>query len=100
MAKPVKLASSLAISTALVLFACVAQPARLHSVSELGAVADKCGVGDTEVAQNPERPGLLYLLTPGPSDAQLVCVIRWAKRNRLKLVYVETVVQQPEPVQP
>ena len=85
----------LALATAL-LSACVAHP-RVHSASELASVADRCDVAAHELAQHRERPEIFYFLNPAASEPQLLCVVRWAKKNHLKLVYVEAVEQEKEP---
>ena len=84
----------LAIATAL-LSAC-ATPARIHSASELASVAERCDVAAHELAQHRERPEIFYFLKPAASEPQLICVVRWAKKNHLKLVYVEAVEQEAE----
>ena len=84
----------LATATAL-LSACAAHP-RVHSASELGAVAERCDVAAHELAQHRERPEIFYFLNPAASEPQLICVVRWAKKNHLRLVYVEAVEQQAE----
>ena len=72
------------------LTACAVQP-HLHSASERTALADRCDVRETELAQHRERPEIFYYLNPSASAAQLLCVGRWAKKNRLRMVYVEAV---------
>ena len=79
------------------LSACATVEPRLYSEAELARVADKCGVADTEVAQMGTNIELLYLLTPYPSDEQLVCAARWARRHGFRLVYVDVAVPEPEP---
>jgi hypothetical protein len=77
------------------LSACAVQP-RLYSTGELARVAVRCGVASTEVAQISPELELLYLLTLEPSDEQLECATRWAKRRGLTLVYVASATQLPE----
>ena len=77
------------------LSACVSPP-RLHSASELASLADRCDVWPSELAQHLERPEIFYFLRPAASDAQLNCVGRWAKKNHLRMVFVEAVEQAPE----
>ena len=77
------------------LTACAVQP-RLHSARELTALADRCDVRETELAQHRERPEIFYYLNPTASEAQLLCVGRWAKKNGLRMVYVEAVQEEPE----
>ena len=86
------ISSPLAVAAAL-LSACAAHP-RVHSASELASVADRCDVAAHELAQHRERPEIFYFLNPAASEPQLICVVRWAKQNHLKLVYVEAVEQE------
>ena len=92
MPKHTAISSVLAISAAL-LSACATHP-RVHSASELASVADRCDVAAHELAQHRDRPEIFYFLKPAPSEPQLICVVRWAKKNHLKLVYVEAVEQE------
>ena len=85
----------LAFSAVLALSACAVQP-RLHSARELAALADRCDVRETELAQHRTRPEIFYFLRPTATEPQLICVARWAKKNRLRLVYVEAVEEEPE----
>lgn len=84
---------------ALLAAACSAEP-RLHSASELSALADRCGVFPTDFVQDHERPRFFYYLKPAAGEAQFRCVSRWAKRNRLNLVFVETVERAPATSEP
>ncbi|MCA1661307.1 MAG: hypothetical protein LC648_03750 [Novosphingobium sp.] len=82
------------------LSACAMQP-RVHSARELSALADRCDVWPTELAQHRERPEIFYFLKPTASEVQLICVARWAKNNHLRLVYVEAVEEEaPETTEP
>ena len=94
MINPLAISPILLIGTVL-LFACAVQP-RVHSASELASVADRCDVAAHELAQHRERPEIFYFLNPAASEPQLICVVRWAKKNHLRLVYVEAVEQQAE----
>lgn len=90
-----KLSSVSSILAAALLSACAVQP-RVHSASELASVADRCDVAAHELAQHRERPQIFYFLKPTASEPQMLCVVRWAKKNHLKLVYVEAVEQEAE----
>lgn len=81
--------SPLAIAVAATaLGACATTAARMHSEEELGAVTRRCGVALGNLAQFEEEPRLLFLLgAEGPE--QFVCVRRWARRQSLRLVYME-----------
>ena len=63
---------------------------------ELASLASRCDVSATELAQHRTRPEIFYFLRPTATEPQLICVARWAKKNRLKLVYVEAVDETPE----
>jgi hypothetical protein len=90
----VKRAAALALAT--LLAACATTQARLHSLRELSGLATRCDVASHTLAQHQERPELFYFLDPTASEAQLLCVGRWAKKNHLRLVYVEAVQEEPE----
>ena len=90
---PERPAISTLILGAALLSACAAHP-RVHSASELATVADRCDVAAHELAQHRERPEIFYFLNPAASEPQLICVVRWAKQNHLKLVYVEAAEQE------
>ena len=81
------------------LSACATTP-KVHSMRELSQVADRCNVSPTELAQHLERPEIFYFLNPTASEAQLLCVGRWAKKNHLRMVYVEAVEEVPETAEP
>jgi hypothetical protein len=80
---------------ATLLSACAVQP-RLHSASELASLADRCDVRETELAQHRGRPEIFYFLRPTATEPQLICVARWAKKNHLRLVYVEAIEEEAE----
>lgn len=65
--------------------------ARLHSVEEINSVGASCGVQVGEVFQDESEKRLLFLLRPGATVEQRVCVARWARKNHLKLVYVDAI---------
>ena len=86
----------LAALAPLTLLAACATTARVHSLSELSRVANRCDVAAHTLAQHLERPEIFYFLNPVASEAQLLCVGRWAKKNHLRLVYVEAVQEETE----
>jgi hypothetical protein len=60
----------------------------MHSEEELNVVTRQCGVALGNVVQFEEEPRLLFLMeAEGPE--QFVCVRRWARRQSLRLVYME-----------
>ena len=87
------LAKAIAGAVSLILTACAVQP-RLHSARELASLADRCDVRETELAQHRTRPEIFYFLRPTATEPQLICVARWAKKNHLRLVYVEAVEEE------
>ena len=63
--------------------------ARMHSEAELADVTRVCGLSAGELVQDTEEPRILFLIHPGATPRERVCAIRWAKRNHLRLAYVE-----------
>ena len=100
MPKRTDIASILAVIVAVSLVSGCAISPRIHSASELASLADRCDVWPTELAQHRERPEIFYFLKPTASEPQFICVARWAKKNHLRLVYVESVEQAPETPEP
>ena len=72
-----------------ILAGCAGGP-RLYSTSELGVVAERCGVAQSELDQLGD-PRFLFLLRPAPSDAVRSCVSRWAKRHDLHAVFIDAI---------
>ena len=62
--------------------------ARMHSEDELRAVTQRCGVALGNLAQFEEEPRLVFLLGVETAE-EFVCVRRWARRQQLRLVYLE-----------
>ncbi len=79
----------LVTATLLTLSACAT--ARLHSVEEVNAVGQRCGVALGELFQDESEKRLLFLMKPGATRAQRICVARWARAKHLKLVYVQAI---------
>ena len=71
------------------LSACVT--ARLHSVEEINSVGAACGVALGEVFQDESEKKLLFLMKPGATHEQRLCVGRWARANHMKLVFVNAI---------
>ena len=63
--------------------------ARMHSEAELADVTRVCGLSAGELIQDSEEPRILFLIRPSATPRERVCAIRWAKRNHLRLAYVE-----------
>ena len=93
MADVVRLASNtlfvLMVASALFLSACAT--ARFHSLEEISAVQQQCGVGVGEVFQDESEKRLLFLMRPDATQAQRLCVLRWARKNHLKFVFVNAI---------
>jgi hypothetical protein len=62
--------------------------AQMHTQEQLNSVATGCGLALGELIQDEEQKKLLLLIRQQVSPAQRACVIRWAKRNHLKPVFV------------
>ena len=77
----------------LALSAC-ATPARMHTEAQLNEVATGCGLALGELIQDEEQKKLLLTVHQDPSPEQRTCVARWARRNGLKVVFVN--MQFPE----
>jgi hypothetical protein len=81
---PKTLAATLAV---LALSSCAT--ARMHSEAELADVTRVCGLSAGELIQDSEEPRILFLIRPKATPRERACAIRWAKRNHLRLAYVE-----------
>ena len=82
--------SALIVGTgALALSACAT--ARLHSAEEINSVGASCGVAAGEVFQDESEKRLLFLMRPDASKDQRLCVLRWARKNHLKFVFVNAI---------
>lgn len=82
-----KLSSALAMLPILALSAC-ASPARMHTEAQLNDVATSCGLALGELIQDESQKKLLLLIHNEPTPQQRVCVVKWARRNGLKTVFV------------
>ena len=65
--------------------------ARLHSVEEINSVGRACGVALGEVFQDESEKRLLFLMKPGATAEQRLCVGRWARKHKLKFVFVNAI---------
>ena len=75
------------ICAALTLSACVT-PARMHTEEQLNSVALGCGLALGELIQDEEEKRLLLLIRDNPSPEQRVCVVKWARKNGLRAVFL------------
>lgn len=62
----------------------------MHSELQLNDVALGCGLAMGELIQDEEQKKLLLMIRNDPSLQQRVCVARWARRNGLRAVFVNT----------
>ena len=72
----------------LALCACATAPV-LHTEAQLNDVGMRCGFALGELMQDESEKKLLLIVRNAPSDAQRVCVARWARQNHLKAVFVQ-----------
>ena len=68
---------------------------RMHTQDELNSASLACGLTYGELIQDEEAKKLLILFRQSPTPDQRRCVYRWARRNALRLVVVDS-IQFPE----
>ena len=73
---------------AAMLTACATAPV-LHTEMQLNDVGTRCGLALGELIQDESEKRLLLVIRTQPTPAQRSCVARWAKANRLKVVFVQ-----------
>ena len=83
----------MALTTTLALSGCAT--ARMHSQAELNSAGQACGLTYGELIQDEEEKRLLILFRQSPSPEQRRCVYKFARRNALKLVVIDS-IQFPE----
>ena len=71
---------------ALVLSACVT--ARMHTQAELNGVTRQCGLALGELFQDESEKRLLFMIRHGATEEERACVLRWARKQHLRLVFV------------
>ena len=81
-------------AAALALSGCVT--AQLHSEAEIRAVGRTCGLELGELFQDKSEKRLLFLFRIEPSAEQRACVTRWARKHRLKTVFIDAIAAAPE----
>ena len=79
--------STLALAGAVGLSGCAT--ARMHSEAELNGVGQACGLAAGELFQDESEKRLLFLFRIEPTAQERACVVRWAKKNRLRTVFIE-----------
>ena len=77
----------LVVVGASVLSACAT--ARMHSQAELNRVGEDCGLALGELFQDESEKRLLFLFREQPTAEERACVSRWAKKNKLRPVFIE-----------
>ena len=77
------------VPACLLLPACVS--ARMHTEAELNSVGKQCGVAVGELFQDESEKRLVFLFRPDSTPQERACVARWAKKNGLKAVFVNSV---------
>lgn len=82
-----------ASGAALALSACAT--ARMHSQAELNSAGQACGLTYGELIQDDEEKKLLIMFRAAPTPEHRNCVYKWARRNHLKLVVIDS-IQFPE----
>ena len=78
---------SLGVAVALSLSACAT--ARMHSEAELDRVGLQCGLGLGELVQDASEKRLLFLFRVAPKPEARECVRAWARKNHLRVVFIE-----------
>ena len=73
--------------SAATLSACATAPV-LHTEMQLNDVGTRCGFALGELMQDESEKRLLLIMRNTPTDAQRLCVARWARQNHLKAVFV------------
>ena len=84
-----RLISLATLTTAFLLSAC-ATP-RMHSETELNSAGQACGLTYGELIQDDEEKRLLIMFRAAPTPEHRQCVYKWARRNHLKLVVIDSI---------
>jgi hypothetical protein len=85
----VRLFGPAALATTFLLPAC-ATP-RMHSQTELNSAGQACGLTLGELIQDDEEKKLLIMFRAAPTPEHRQCVYKWARRNHLKLVVIDSI---------
>ena len=80
---------ALALLVAFALSGCVT--ARMHTQIELNGIGQECGLALGELFQDESEKRLVFLFRPDASPQERACVAKWARRNGLKAVFVNSV---------
>ncbi len=68
------------------LSACVT--ARMHTQAELNGITRQCGLALGELFQDESEKRLLFMIRHGATEEERACVLRWARKQHLRLVFV------------
>jgi hypothetical protein len=63
----------------------------MHSQAELNSAGQACGLTYGELIQDEEAKMLLILFRARPTPEKRSCVYQWARKNRLKLVVIDSI---------
>ena len=75
------------LASLIALSAC-ATPAQMHTEAQLNDIARGCGLALGELIQDESQKKLLLTVHENASVPQRICIARWARRNGLKVVFV------------
>ena len=64
---------------------------RMHTQEELNSASLACGLTYGELIQDEEAKKLLILFRQAPSPAHRDCVYKWARKQHLKLVVIDSI---------
>jgi hypothetical protein len=78
----------LCVAALLVTLSACATPARMHDEEQLNRIALGCGLSLGELIQDESEKRLLLMIHQDASPEQRSCVVRWARKNGLKTVFV------------
>jgi hypothetical protein len=63
----------------------------MHTQAELNGIGQECGLALGELFQDESEKRLVFLFRAGASPHERACVAKWARRNGLKAVFVNSV---------
>ena len=78
------------------LLAACATP-RMHSQEELNSAGLACGLSYGELIQDEEEKKLLIMFRAAPTPERRDCVYKWARKNHLKLVVIDSIQFPDQP---
>jgi len=63
----------------------------MHTQTELNGIGQQCGLALGELFQDESEKRLVFLFRADASRQERACVAKWARRNGLKAVFVNSV---------